>query len=151
MKKNKVLKENKRKIYSILVGSLVAISVFVLFGALTVLIPNSFFKRMTTIFWYDYVFIASTALLLGAYSGLWYYTRKTSSTCSYATAGGSVGSLFSFGCPICNKLLIFLLGITGVMTYFAPLQPLLGVTSLSLLGFVVYKQSKLLSKSEVQG
>ena len=38
-------------------------------------------------------------------------------------------SFFSVGCPICNKLVVFLLGIGGAMTFFNPLRPFLGIAS----------------------
>lgn len=143
MKKTQKTKWGKVK--SILVGIAVAIFIFLLFGALTVLVPNNFFKRMTPIYWYDYIFLILTSILIGIYAGLWHYTRKTSSKCSYGATGGAIGSVFSFGCPICNKLLVLLLGVTGVMTYFAPIQPILGTASIAILSYVVYKQYKVLS------
>ncbi len=50
---------------------------------------------------------------------------------------GTVGGLLAFfavGCPVCNKLVLMALGASGAMTWFAPLQPFLAVTSLVLLG-----------------
>lgn len=139
-------KSNKGiKIESILIGIAVALFIFFLFGLLTVLVPNYFFKRMTPIYWYDYIFLLLTSILIGIYAGLWRYAGKTSSKCSYGATGGAAGSFLSFGCPICNKLLVSLLGVTGVMAYFAPIQPILGIISISILFYVVYKQYKTMS------
>ena len=142
---------NKIKVKSYAIGILVALIVFIIFGVINVLIKNKFFIRMTPVHWYDYLFLTLTAVLSGAYTGLWYYNKKSnksiSDKCNYAAAGGVVGGLFSFGCAICNKLLIFLLGLSGVMTYFMPLQPILGIASISVLGYAVYIQSKNLFKS----
>ena len=38
-------------------------------------------------------------------------------------------SVFAVGCPVCNKLVLLLLGTSGAMTWFAPLQPALAVLS----------------------
>ncbi|MEK6826680.1 MAG: hypothetical protein AABX90_03555 [Nanoarchaeota archaeon] len=135
-----------KKLKPVIIGSIVGLITFTVFGILTVIIPNNFFIRMTPIYWYDYIFLVLTSALIGIYVGFWYYTKKTTSKCRYGAVGGTAGGLFSFGCPICNKLLVLLLGFTGVMTYFAPLQPILGIASISVLGFVVYKQYQLLPR-----
>ncbi len=49
---------------------------------------------------------------------------------------GGLGGLLSFfavGCPICNKVVVIALGTTGALTWFAPVQPYLGVVGLVLL------------------
>lgn len=48
-------------------------------------------------------------------------------------AGGGILSFFAVGCPICNKLVVALLGASGALTYFGPVQPLLGLLGLTLL------------------
>jgi hypothetical protein len=53
-----------------------------------------------------------------------------------ATALGTVGSFGAFlaiGCPVCNKIALILLGASGAMTVYAPLQPMIGAGSLALL------------------
>jgi hypothetical protein len=40
--------------------------------------------------------------------------------------------VFAVGCPVCNKLVVLALGFSGAMTYFTPLQPILGVGALVL-------------------
>lgn len=37
------------------------------------------------------------------------------------------------GCPVCNKIALVLLGTSGALTVFAPLQPVIGAGSLVLL------------------
>jgi hypothetical protein len=49
-----------------------------------------------------------------------------------ALGGGAVGYL-AIGCPVCNKLVVALIGAAGAMDYFAPLLPVLGVAGLLLL------------------
>jgi hypothetical protein len=42
----------------------------------------------------------------------------------------SVGAFLAIGCPVCNRIALVLLGTSGALTVFAPLQPFLGAASL---------------------
>jgi hypothetical protein len=53
-----------------------------------------------------------------------------------ATAGG-LGAFLAIGCPVCNKIALLLLGASGALTIYAPLQPLIGAASLILLSGTV--------------
>jgi hypothetical protein len=44
-----------------------------------------------------------------------------------------LGAFIAIGCPVCNKIALVLLGTSGALTVFGPLQPLIGVASLLLL------------------
>lgn len=153
MKLKKTIK-NELAINSIIIGSVVALLIFLVFGIVTVLIKNKFFIRMTPVYWYDYVFLVLTALLSGAYAGLFYYSKHSnipsSNKCNYTATGGAIGGFFSFGCAICNKLLIFLLGLSGVIAYFMPIQPILGVISITMLSYAVYMQLRNFKMSTCQ-
>ncbi|MBI4095980.1 MAG: hypothetical protein HY438_03910 [DPANN group archaeon] len=143
--KRKHKSKQQLKTRSIIIGSLAALSIFTAFGIITVLLPNEIFIRMTPVYFYDYIFLILTSVLSGTYIGLWYYTKRTQVKFSYAATGGAVGGFFSFGCAICNKILILLFGVTGVVMYFMPLQFALGTISIILLSYAVYKQSKFLT------
>jgi hypothetical protein len=43
------------------------------------------------------------------------------------------GAFLAIGCPVCNKIALVLLGTSGALTIFAPIQPLIGAASLALL------------------
>jgi hypothetical protein len=45
-----------------------------------------------------------------------------------------LGAFLAIGCPVCNKIALVLLGTSGAMTVYAPLQPVIGAASLALLG-----------------
>ncbi|MDQ0694391.1 hypothetical protein QF048_000833 [Streptomyces sp. W4I9-2] len=45
---------------------------------------------------------------------------------------GGVLSFFAVGCPVCNKLVLVLLGSSGALSY-CPLQPLFAAASVALL------------------
>lgn len=41
---------------------------------------------------------------------------------------------------MCNKAVVALLGVSGALTIWAPIQPLLGVASLALLGYALRRR-----------
>src|SRR6266568_3765201 len=57
---------------------------------------------------------------------------------------GTFLSFFSVACPICNKLVVLLLGVAGVMTIFNPLRPFLGIASIVLLGVTLFLRVRVL-------
>ena len=44
-----------------------------------------------------------------------------------------LGAFLAIGCPVCNKVALVLLGTSGALGIYAPLQPLIGAVSLVLL------------------
>lgn len=132
--------KTKTKMISLLIGIGSAVLLFLLFGSVAAVVPNAFFTRMTSVGWLEWTILVTTSVLLGVFIALTYYDKRTKTVCTAnATAGGVFGFL-TFGCAVCNKVLIFLLGAAGVMTYFEPVRPFLGVVSVGLLGgSVVYK------------
>ena len=58
-------------------------------------------------------------------------TARAEGTTLGTVAG--LGTFLTIGCPVCNKIALVLLGASGALTVFAPLQPLIGAASLGLL------------------
>lgn len=124
----------------------VAVSVFVAGTSITAvgtgipteLIPNPWFTRMTSIQGYAYPVWAVSAVLTGALLALYLGVVRTSCRITRgerpAGAVGVASSFLAVGCPVCNKLVVALIGATGATTYFAPIQPVLAAVSLVLLG-----------------
>jgi len=120
-------------------ASLYSILFFVVFGVVTVLIPNKYFARMTPVTTLDYIFLIFTSLLLGTYISFHHYQKKQASKkCDVAATSGGVFGFLGFGCSVCNKLLILLLGVVGVLTYVEPYQPLIGSVGMGLMVYAVY-------------
>jgi hypothetical protein len=46
-------------------------------------------------------------------------------------------SYLAVGCPVCNKLVVFLIGTSGALTFFAPLQLYIGIGSVLLLAWTL--------------
>jgi hypothetical protein len=46
--------------------------------------------------------------------------------------------VLAVGCPICNKIVVLLLGVSGALTIFQPLQPVLALAAMVLLGYALF-------------
>lgn len=106
-------------------------------GVPTGIVETSLYTRMTPVTWWDYPIWALSAVLIGLTAAT--YLRAGATTPSAApdrtkrTLAAAVLSVFAVGCPICNKLVVAALGVSGALTYFAPVQPLIGIASVGLL------------------
>lgn len=110
-----------------------------LMGVPTGIIRTGFYTRMTPVRWWDYpVWLASAALVglsIATYVRVNGRARTTVTGGPGRTIGASLLSAFAIGCPVCNKLVVAVLGFSGALTYFSPIQPLLGLISLAVLVF----------------
>ena len=95
----------------------------------TRLIPNGFFTRMTPTRPQDYAFLFVSSALVG----LTFAARPSTGDAERRALAGGVGTYLAVGCPICNKVVVAMLGASGAMAYFAPIQPFLGVGAIALL------------------
>ncbi len=123
------------------VGVIAALGAAVMVGIPSAVIANPFFVRMTPVPWWSYGVWAVTAALTGLL-GTSYAQRSTPDRISHARAGvfGNVGSLLAVGCPVCNKLVVAALGVSGALSVWAPLQPLIAMASLGLMGWAVWRR-----------
>lgn len=95
----------------------------------TRLLATGWFSRMTPVRPQDYLFLVVTSLLTGLVLAL----PRAGREAQPAVLGGGIGTVLAVGCPVCNKVVVSLLGAGGAMTWFAPLQPLLGLLSVTAL------------------
>jgi hypothetical protein len=111
-------------------------------GLPTDVIPNPVFGRQgTPVEPWALPVLAFTAVLSGLLFATYFQDGNTGETderrdLDRSSRFGSLGGLLSFfavGCPICNKLVVIALGTSGALTWFAPVQPYLGVVALGLL------------------
>lgn len=119
-----------------LVAVAATVGAALLIGVPTRIIHTSLFARMTPVTWWDYPVWAVSAVLIGLTAAT--YVRVSAAapprpTGNRRTLGATLLSGFAVGCPICNKLVVALLGVTGALNYWAPIQPMLGVVSIGLL------------------
>ena len=105
-------------------------------GVPTGIVHTSLYSRMTPVTWWDYPVWALSALLIGLTVATYVRDRDgapASLDRSRRTLGAGLLSAFAVGCPVCNKLVVALLGVSGALSYWAPIQPLLGLLSVALL------------------
>lgn len=117
------------------IGAAGAVSTAILLGVPTGIIDTQWYTRMTPVEWWNYpVWMTSSALagaLLATYVG-----PGRAGTRGDGSRRGFVGGLLSFlavGCPVCNKVVVLAVGVSGALSWFAPAQPVLGVASVLLL------------------
>ncbi len=102
------------------------------------LVPNDLFRRMTPTRPQDYVFWIVGSVLVGLVLAFGRSPR--------AEASGIVGgtaTLLAVGCPVCNKVVVALIGTAGALEVFAPLQPVLGTAAIGLLVWSLRRRARL--------
>jgi hypothetical protein len=97
----------------------------------TAIIPNPFFVRMTPVRTEDYLFLAASSVLVGLIIST--FGIRATASCQNRVIGGGLLSTLAIGCPICNHVVVALVGISGALTYWAPLQPVVGAIALVVL------------------
>ena len=104
-----------------------------LIGAPTDLIRTPFFTRMTPALWWNYPVLIGSAVLSGLAFAT--YVRPTADYKAYSggITGAGLLSAFAVGCPVCNKLVVAALGVSGALNIWAPLQPALALAAMALL------------------
>lgn len=110
-----------------------AVGAGLLVGIPTAIIPNPVFERMVPTGPFDYFFWVVTSLLLGLVGATYFVGTGEGQAVENQIAGGGVLSFLAVGCPVCNKIAVLALGMSGALTYFAPIQPIIGVVSVGLL------------------
>lgn len=129
-----------------------AVAVALLVGLPTDVVPNPVFGRSIGVTWWSYPVLAVTAVLGGLLIATYVRDVHAGADTPASSGGpddviggaeqrlarrGGIGGLLSFfavGCPVCNKLVLLALGTTGARRWFEPVQPLLALVSLVLLG-----------------
>ena len=101
-----------------------------LMGIPTDVVPNSWFTRMTPVRPLDIVLLVMASVTLGLLAATYVRGRATGGGARGA-AGGTLTGL-AIGCPVCNKAVVALIGTSGALNWFGPIQPFLGALGLAL-------------------
>ena len=122
---------------AVLAAAVVAVAV----GVPSAVLANPFFVRMTPVPWWSYAVWALTALLSGVLAAT-YVNRRVSVSAAPGRAGilASVGSVLAVGCPVCNKLVVAAIGVSGALDVWAPIQPAIAIASLALLVWALWRR-----------
>ncbi len=126
----------------------------VIFGLVSAIIPNPVFGREIPPEPFAIAVWLASGLLMGLLAGTYLAPAPTplialpargdaavaeadgsvsarrTSTLGYA---GGLAAFLAIGCPVCNKIALVMLGASGALSIWAPLQPLVGLASLVLL------------------
>ncbi len=124
----------RRWIAAVGAAALVAVAI----GVPTGVLPSSLYHRMTPTPWWDYPIWAVSAALAGLTLATYVRVPRNETDSdpdrfAKRSLGATMFSALAVGCPICNKVVVALVGISGALNYWAPLQPLIGVLSVGLL------------------
>lgn len=101
------------------------------------LVDTPLFSRMTPATWVDYSLWVVTSTLGGLVMATRQLPGAASCQIGKPTVGGGALGFLAVACPVCNKVIVLLLGASGALTYFAPIQPVLGVAGALLLAVVL--------------
>jgi hypothetical protein len=116
-----------------------SLGIAVLIGVPAVLIPNALFRSMAPTRWWDFVLWGVTALLSGAVLA----SRALPGATTCKVEGRAVSScaltFLAVGCPVCNKIVVSLVGTSGALAYFAPMQPVIGSISVGILALALHR------------
>lgn len=100
-------------------------------GVPTDILDTDLFSREIPVRWWEYPVFGATVLLTALWFGIQSPPRgEERQTKTYT---GIMLAVFAVGCPVCNKLVIAVLGVSGALGIWAPIQPILAVVSLALL------------------
>ena len=120
---------------------------FLAIGVPTAIVPTPIFGRRVAAHWWD-VALLDRVVAAGRHGlGLAHPPRVSPGRrrrCSRADQRRSVvGGALTFlavGCPTCNKLVLVALGTSGALSWFAPIQPLLGLVAVGLLAVTLRRR-----------
>ncbi len=126
----------------------------VLFGAIAAvliavpsdLIDTPIFGRPVAVRWIDYVILAITSALIGLIFAI-RPEAAGSSELAEATERQGTGTIWSgfvsflaVGCPVCNQAVVALVGVGGALSWWAPVQPVVGLLAVALLLYTLRKR-----------
>ena len=110
-----------------------AAATFGLLGTVAALWDNPLFVRMTPAGMPEIALLAAQSLLLGLYVAL------PRPVCAPRGAGtGSVLAFLGIACPICNKLLLYVLGAEFLLGYFEPVRIYIAALGVAITAFAVW-------------
>lgn len=110
-----------------------AIAMFVVLGTMAALWKNPLFMRMTPAGGFEISLLLLQSVLAGVFLGL------PQSPCGKRTAGaGAIIGFLGIACPVCNKILVLLIGSALLLEYFEPVRLYVALVGAGLLGLAVW-------------
>jgi len=113
-------------------GVAVAAAMFVGLGTIAALWENPLFMRMTPTGGFEIALLLLQSGLAGVYVGL------PQSRCGKRTAGaGAVIGFLGIACPVCNKVLVLLIGTALLLEYYEPVRLYVALGGVALLATAI--------------
>lgn len=128
-----------------LVAGASAVGAVVVVAVPTDLIDTPVFGRSIAPTWWSWPVLLASGILAGLLAATYVAPAgvppgpTAEPSARWGAAGGLV-TFFAVGCPVCNKLVLLALGASGAVQWFAPVQPLLGLAALVLLGWALRRR-----------
>lgn len=123
------------------VAAAATVGVAVAVGVPSAIVSNPWFVRMTPVPWWSYVAWVMTAVISGALVATFVGNTPVAAAATGRTSiVATIGSALAVGCPVCNKLVVAALGVGGALNFWAPLQPLIAVASVTVLGWALWRR-----------
>jgi len=89
----------------------------------------------------DYVILVITAALIGLIFAIRGEQPSTvTERDDTRTVWGGFVSFLAVGCPVCNQAVVALVGTSGALSWWAPLQPVVGLAAIGLLLYTLRKR-----------
>ena len=106
-------------------------------GLLAGVIPNPFTTRVLPVNVWKVLSVAVPAALTGPLAATYLVPWPTACRVGGRAGAGGVLSFLGAACPVCNRIVVAAIGVSGATDYFRPLQPVLGAGSALLLGLAL--------------
>jgi hypothetical protein len=106
-------------------------------GLLAGVIPNPFTTRVLPVNIWNVLSVAVPGALTGPLAATYLVRWPTACRVGGRAGAGGVLSCLGAACPVCNRIVVAAIGVSGATDYFRPLQPLLAVGSTLLLGLAL--------------
>jgi MFS superfamily sulfate permease-like transporter len=97
------------------------------------LIDNPVFGRPIPPRAIDYVILAVTAALIGLILAIRPEPSPETEGQDNRTLFGGLVSFLAVGCPVCNQVVVALVGTSGALSWWAPVQPVVGLVAVAIL------------------
>jgi hypothetical protein len=95
-------------------------------------IPNPWFTRQIPVDAFDVLVLIALSVLTGALAATYALASGPTAAAGRSGIGSGIVGYFAIGCPVCNKIVIGLIGTSGAAGWFADAQPFLGAVAISL-------------------
>ena len=101
------------------------------------LLDTPFFGRPIEPKAIDYLILAITAALIGIILAIRAPESEAAESQERRTLWGGAVSFLAVGCPVCNQAVVAFVGTSGALSWWAPVQPVVGAIAIGLLLFTL--------------